>query len=241
MPLNQRRIGRPMKSSSSANPKPTLLHIDSSARTARSHSRRLSNAFVDAWLAEVPDTRVIRRDVGINPPPAINEQWIASAFTAEAERSADMKAALSISDAYVDELVQSDIIVMGAPMYNYGMPAALKAWFDQVVRVNRTFNFDPSEDIWPLSPILAGKTLVILTSRGEFGFEPGGIRQDWNHLETHIRTLQHYLGVEDSHLIAVEYQEFGDTRHSDSVARADSELQALVNRLTAQIEVYQTA
>ena len=241
MPLNQRRIGRPMKSSSSANPKPTLLHIDSSARVARSHSRRLSTAFVDAWLAEVPDTRVIRRDVGINPPPAINEQWIASAFTAEAERSADMKAALSISDAYVDELVQSDIIVMGAPMYNYGMPAALKAWFDQVVRVNRTFNFDPSEDIWPLSPILAGKTLVILTSRGEFGFEPGGIRQDWNHLETHIRTLQHYLGVEDSHLIAVEYQEFGDTRHSDSVARADSELQALVNRLTAQIEVYQTA
>ncbi|MEM1397233.1 MAG: NAD(P)H-dependent oxidoreductase [Pseudomonadota bacterium] len=214
-----------------------MLHIDSSARTARSHSRRLSSDFVEAWLARVPDTRVIRRDVGANPPPAINEQWIASAFTAEAERSAELKAVLSISDAYIDELVRSDVIVMGAPMYNYGMPAALKAWFDQVVRVNRTFDFDPSENIWPLSPMLMGKTLVILSSRGEFGFEPGGIRQDWNHLETHIRTLQHYLGVETSHLIAVEYQEFGDKRHADSVARADRELQALVEQLTAPIGV----
>lgn len=223
--------------SNTTNRKATLLHIDASARTTRSHSRRLSSAFVEAWLARVPDTRVIRRDVGTNPPPAINEQWIASAFTAEAERSAELKAVLSISDAYIDELVQSDVIVMGAPMYNYGMPAALKAWFDQVVRVNRTFNFDPSENTWPLSPMLTGKTLVILTSRGEFGFEPGGIRQDWNHLETHIRTLQHYLGVETSHLIAVEYQEFGDKRHADSVARADSELQALVEQLTAPIGV----
>ena len=227
--------------SDSANRRATLLHIDSSARAARSHTRRLSKSFVDTWLARVPDTHVIRRDVGIDSPPAIDEQWIASAFTAEAERTAEMKAALYLSDAYIDELGQTDLIVMGAPMYNYGMPAALKAWFDQVVRVNRTFKFDPTEDVWPLSPILMGKTLIILTSRGEFGFEPGGIRQDWNHLETHIRTLQHYLGVEDSHLISVEYQEFGDKRHSDSVARADRELQALVDRLTAQLEVRQTA
>lgn len=85
--------------------------------------------------------------------------------------------------------------------------------------------------------MLTGNTLVILTSRGEFGFGPGGIRQDWNHLETHIRTLQHYLGVETSHLIAAEYQEFDDKRHADSVARADSELQALVARLTAPIGI----
>ncbi len=217
----------------SAISKPTLLHIDSSARVTRSHSRRLSKAFVEAWSARTPDTYVIRRDLGINPPPAINEQWIASAFTAEAERSAELKAALSVSDTYINELVQADVIVMGAPMYNYGMPAVLKAWFDQVVRVDRTFNFDPSQDTWPLSPILTGKTLIILSSRGEFGFERGGIREDWNHLETHIRTLQHYLGVETSHFIAVEYQEFGDQRHSDSVARADGKLKALVERLTA--------
>lgn len=215
----------------------TLLQIDSSARTPRSHTRRLTRSFVQAWLGRAPETRVICRDLGGNPPPAITEQWIAAAFTPEAERSADQKAALAASDTYIDELEQADVIVMGAPMYNYGMPAALKAWFDQVIRVNRTFHFDPDEDTWPLSPILTGKTLVILSSRGEFGFAQGELRADWNHLETHIRTLQHFLGVETSHLIAVEYQEFNDERHARSLARAERELKALVDKLTALFEM----
>ncbi len=210
----------------------TLLQIDSSARNPRSHTRRLTRSFVGEWLARAPETRVIYRDLGGNPPPAVTEQWIASAFTTETERSVNQKAALAVSDTYIDELEQADVIVMGAPMYNYGMPTALKAWFDQVIRVNRTFSFDPDEDTWPLSPILTGKILVILSSRGEFGFEPGGIREDWNHLETHIRTLQHFLGVEDSYLIAVEYQEFNDERHAHSLARADRKLKALVDKLT---------
>ncbi len=130
--------------------KATSLHIDSSARASRSHSGRLSTAFVKAWLGQVPSTKVIRRDLGANPPPAITEQRSAAAYCPEAERNADLRAALSVSDVYIDELVQADIIVMGAPMYNYGMPAVLKAWFDQVVRVNRTFNFDPGKDTWPL-------------------------------------------------------------------------------------------
>ncbi len=210
----------------------TLLQIDSSARNPRSHTRRLTRSFVQEWFARVPETRVIRRDLGSNPPPTITEQWIASAFTAEGERSTDQKAVLAASDTYIDELEQADVIVMGAPMYNYGMPAALKAWFDQVIRVNRTFSFDPDEDTWPVTPILKGKILVILSSRGEFGFEPGEIREEWNHLETHIRTLQHFLGVEVSHLIAVEYQEFNDERHAHSLARAESKLKALVDKLT---------
>ena len=211
----------------------TLLQIDSSARNPRSHTRRMTRSFVEEWRARAPETRVIRRDLGSNPPPTITEQWIESAFTTEAERSADQKATLAVSDTYIDELEQADVIVMGAPMYNYGMPAALKAWFDQVIRVNRTFSFDPDEDTWPLTPILTGKTLVILSSRGEFGFEPGEIREDWNHLETHIRTLQHFLGVEGSYLIAVEYQEFNDERHAHSLTRAERTLKALVDKLTA--------
>ncbi len=211
----------------------TLLQIDSSARNPRSHTRRLTSSFVGEWLVRAPEARVIYRDLGSNPPPTITEQWIASAFTTETERSVNQKAALAVSDTYIDELEQADVIVMGAPMYNYGMPTALKAWFDQVIRVNRTFSFDPDEDTWPLSPILTGKILVILSSRGEFGFEPGGIREDWNHLETHIRTLQHFLGVEVSYLIAVEYQEFNDERHAHSLARAERKLKALIDKLTA--------
>ena len=74
----------------------TLLQIDSSARNPRSHTRRLTHSFVQEWLARAPETRVIRRDLSSNPPPTITEQWIASAFTAEGERSANQKAALAL-------------------------------------------------------------------------------------------------------------------------------------------------
>ena len=80
-------------------------------------------------------------------------------------------------------------------MYNYGMPAALKSWFDNIIRIGKTFTFDLARGDYPLEPIMTGKTLVILSSRGEFGFEPGGVREGMNHLETHIRTCAPTLGL----------------------------------------------
>ena len=125
----------------------------------------------------------------------------------------------------------AEIIVLGTPMYNYGMPAALKAWFDNVIRIDKTFSFDLKRGDYPLEPIMAGKTLVILSSRGEFGFGPGGVREDMNHLETHIRTCARYLGVEQSHLIAIDYQEFGDERHERSIEEAYAAVPQLVELL----------
>ena len=78
---------------------------------------------------------------------------------------------------------------------------------------------------------MTGKTLVILSSRGEFGFEPGGVRDNMNHLETHIRTCAPYLGVEKTHLIAINYQEFGDERHELSVKNAYEAVPQLVELL----------
>ncbi|MEC8428130.1 MAG: NAD(P)H-dependent oxidoreductase, partial [Pseudomonadota bacterium] len=117
-------------------------------------------------------------------------------------------------------LERADIIVMSSPMYNYGMPAQLKAWFDQVVRVNKTFTFDLSRGDFPLEPIMSGKTLVLTTSSGEFGFSAGGVRESLNHLAPHIKTASHYLGVDNFHEINAEYQEFGDDRHAKSVSKA---------------------
>lgn len=115
------------------------------------------------------------------------------------------------------------------------MPASLKAWFDQVVRVNKTFSFDLKRGDYPLRPVLAGKTLVLLSSCGEFGFEPGGVRESMNHLTPHIRTLSHYLGVEDFHHIYIEYQEFTDDRHRLSIEQA----YAAADRLVAELSIKQ--
>jgi FMN-dependent NADH-azoreductase len=101
---------------------------------------------------------------------------------------------------------------MGTPMYNYGTPSASKAWFDQVIRIGRTFSFDLRRGDWPLEPILADKQLVVLSARGEFGFARGGVREGRNQLDPHIATCAPLIGVAEGtiHTIAIEYQEFGD-------------------------------
>lgn len=118
-------------------------------------------------------------------------------------------------------------------MYNYGMPAQLKAWFDQVVRINKTFDFDLSRGDFPLQPLLSCKTLVVITSTGEFGFEQGGIREHMSHLVPHLRTLSKYLGVTTIHEIASEYQEFADQRHRQSLVKAYTKAQALALQLSS--------
>jgi len=215
----------------------TLLHIDASARTDRSLSRKLSRAFVEAWVERDHRANVIVRDVGLNPPPFVTQDWIAAAFTSEEHMTAEKREELRLSDQLIDEIERADVIVIGTPMYNYGMPAALKSWFDKVIRIGKTFTFDLDRGDYPLEPVLGGKKLVVLSSRGEFGFGPGGVREKMNHLDTHIQTCAHYLGVNETHVIAIDYQEFGDARHEASIADAFDAIPVLARQM---IEARQT-
>lgn len=213
-----------------------ILHIDASARIERSISRDLSASFIETWRKQRPQDSVIHRDIGKTPPGFISQDWIAACFTPEDQRTDAHTAALQESDILIAELEQAALIVLGTPMYNYGLPAALKAWVDQVIRVNRTFSFDLARGDYPLEPMLSGKTLVCLTSKGEFGFAKGGIREDMNHLDPHIETFAHYLGVEESHFISVEYQEFGGERHEHSRAAARQNTVALAASLARGLD-----
>ena len=212
----------------------TILRIDVSARTKRSLTRGLSQRFIEKWLKQRSTDEIVQRDIGLEPPPAVNEDWIAAAFTPEEKRTKAQQDVLKLSDSLIAEVERADIIVLAVPMYNYGMPSALKAWFDQVIRVNKTFTFDLARGDEPLEPTLSGKHLVILSSRGEFGFEPGGLREHRNHLDPHIRTCSKFLGVVQDHLIAIEYQEFGDERHRQSVENAHKAVPKLVDQLIKQ-------
>jgi FMN-dependent NADH-azoreductase len=212
----------------------TLLQIDASARVERSLSRQLSRQFIQAWQKHRPGDRVISRDLGKHPPPAITERWIGAVFTPAKNLTVSQTSEIALSDELITELEQSNLIVLGTPMYNYGMPAALKAWFDQVIRVNKTFSFDLARGDYPLEPILKGKMLVLLTSSGEFGFAPGGIREGMNHLVPQIKTCSTYLGVDvetDFYHIGIEYQEFGDSRHEQSIQQAHEAVPTLVKKL----------
>ncbi|MEP3244505.1 MAG: NAD(P)H-dependent oxidoreductase [Sneathiella sp.] len=211
----------------------TLLNVTASARTDRSISRDLSAKFIETWLKSDPATSVINRNIGLNPPEFISESWIAACFTPLEERTAVQQEILKQSDILIQELEQADILLIASPMYNYGMPAALKAWTDMVIRVNKTFSFDLARGDYPLAPLFSGKTLICLTSTGEFGFGSGGIREAMNHLEAHISTLSHYLGVTEKFFIRSEYQEFADQRHTDSRLKASEEVVTLAARLAS--------
>lgn len=220
----------------------TLLHIDASARPAGSnmasfgsHSRRLSARFVEQWRKRRPQDRVLYRDVGQNPPESVTEQWIHAAFTKPEERAPWMNAVLHESDMLVDELIAADIIVAGVPMYNFNVPAQFKAYIDNIVRVGRTFGFDrsrPGEPYWPLLNHM-NKTLIILTSRGDFGYGASERLAHMNHVEPSIRTAFGYIGVTDVQSIAVEYDEFGDDRLAASIATAEIEVDETLTRLIA--------
>ena len=222
----------------------TVLHIDSSARAGNSaesrfgsHTRRLSARFVQCWRATRPGDRVVYRDVGQNPPPPVTGEWIHAAFTPPDKREPWMARALATSDELVDELLGADLVVAGVPMYNFNVPAQFKAYIDNVVRVGRTFGFDRSrsgELYWPLLAGL-GKRLVVLSSRGDFGYGPGGRIEHMNHVEPSTKTAFAYIGITDVHGVAVEYDEFADGRLADSIATAEAAVDALVRQLVPQL------
>jgi len=216
----------------------TLLHIDASARKTtnanpeyNSISKSLAGSFIETWRTINSQDNVIHRDVGVTPPDFICQDWIAAVFTQDDAKTDEQKDLLSLSDQLIAELDQADIIVISSSMYNYGMPAALKAWFDQVIRVDKTFSFDLARGDFPLEPIMVGKILVLITSSGEFGFGMGGIREKQNHLSPHVQTLSHYLGAETFHEINAEYQEFNDDRHRSSVENARKAAEVLALKL----------
>jgi FMN-dependent NADH-azoreductase len=215
-----------------------LLHIDSSARPGRagehphgSHSRRLSHAFVTRWLQAHPGDAVVYRDLGTTPPTPVRHEWIPAAFTPDAQRSPHQRAALTESDTLVRELQDADLLVIGMPMYNFGMPSPLKAWVDNIVRIALTFDVDPARDD-PYIGLLADRPrrAVILTSRGAHGFDGDGAMAAMNHADTALRDVLGFIGITDVHLIAIEHEEEGGEALAQSSAQALRRIDALVEQ-----------
>ena len=138
-----------------------LLRIDSSARK-NSVSRLLTANFVDSWRQQNPDGEVIERNLATTNLPHVTDEWVRAAFTDPANLTTEQRLVLATSDTLIEELRQADVIVLGAPMYNFAIAAPLKAWIDQIVRVGQTIVYGPSGP----KGILEGKKVYVITSRG---------------------------------------------------------------------------
>lgn len=207
----------------------TVLHLDASPRGERSHSRRMTREFMEAWKSRHPVDTVIYRDIGRNPIPHVDEAWIVAAFTPEDQRTPDLKAALKISDELVDEFLAADVYVFGIPMYNWTVTSGFKAYIDQIVRINRTWGYIPEENPeFPYKPLVHGKKMYAILSRGDGGFAKGERNYIRDFQAPYIQEAFGMLGVTDITFVTVENDEYGGQKLADSIQAAQSRIAQLI-------------
>ncbi|MEH2444033.1 FMN-dependent NADH-azoreductase [Nostoc sp.] len=196
-----------------------ILHIDSSPRAERSHSRELSKEFVSAWRAAHPEDAIAYRDLGHHPVPHVDEAWIAAAFSPPETHTPELAEAIRISDELVDEFLAADRYVFGVPMYNFNIPSTFKAYIDQIVRINRTVALDAQG----FKGLVEGKKAVIITARGG-DFSPDSPAVAYDFQEPYLRTIFGFIGVTDIQFINANSLNEGDAR-TQSLAEARAAIQ----------------
>jgi FMN-dependent NADH-azoreductase len=200
-----------------------ILHIDASPRGDRSISRSLAQEFIASWQTAHPDDTVAYRDLGHNPVPFVDENWIAAAFSSPADHSPELQAAISVSDNLVEEFLAADRYVFAIPMYNLNIPAAFKAYIDQIVRAGKTFAVGANG----FEGLVTGKKLLIITSQGGI-FKPGTPNAAYNFHEPYLRTIFGFMGVTDVTFITADGLNMGDTVREQSLIDAKNAIKEAI-------------
>ncbi len=171
----------------------TLLHIDVSPRGDYSVSRKLTAAFAEAWKAKNAGGTVVVRDLAKTDLPFVDMNWIAGAYSSPDQHTPEHKKALAISDELIAEIMKADEIVLGTPMYNFGVPASLKAWIDHIVRVNVTFRTD---DKGYHGLVQGKKATFIIASGGKY--TAGAPAESYNMETPYLKAVFGFIGVTDT-------------------------------------------
>ena len=194
-----------------------VLIIDSAATGDASVSRTLTREFAERMRRRNPSVRITHRDVGAAPIPHLTEQTVGSIRGAQAETDA-ARAALALSDTLIAEVKEADLIVIGAPMYNFGISSTLKAWFDHILRAGITFRYSAEGP----EGLVKGKKAVVIESRA--GLYSEGPASAMDHQEPHLRTLLGFMGVTDVTFVRAERLAFGPDAASAAIAEAGQQL-----------------
>jgi FMN-dependent NADH-azoreductase len=170
-----------------------LLQIDSSARTTGSITRQLTAQFASEWLLAHPAGNVAHRDLAAAPVPHLTEAAVAAMYVPPNARNAEQVAATALQEELIAELAAADTVVIGAPMYNFGIPSTLKAWIDHVVIFGRTVN----------QGLFEGTRVVIVTARGG-AYGPGTPRATFDFQEPYLRSVLGLIGLTDIAFVHAE-------------------------------------
>ena len=174
---------------------PTLLHLTVSPRGDHSISRQLGSAAVGEWEKDNPGGRVIERDLARTSLSFIDSEWIAGAFAPSDTHTEGHRRAIAISDELISELQQADEIILDTPMYNFAIPAVLKAWIDHVVRAGKTFRYTSAGRPEGLLASKNIKVLAIIASGGKYTGDPGLAALDYE--APYLRFILGFMGITD--------------------------------------------
>jgi FMN-dependent NADH-azoreductase len=197
----------------------TLLQINASINDDNGQSSQLANQFVAAFRARIPNAKIVVRNVAAaDPVPHLNAERFGAFITQAEQRSAEQHAVVAYSDKLIDELKQADVIVLGLPMYNFGVPSQLKAYFDHVARAGVTFKYTDKGPVGQLT----GKKVYVFAARG--GLYVG---TPLDTQTSYVRDFLRFLGMADVEFVYAEGLAISPQSKEAGLAKAVAEIARL--------------
>ncbi len=210
-----------------------LLHIDSSALGGNSVSRQLTQRIVAQWRALHPQSQVEYLDLAANAPSHLSAESLGFRLGANAQGpSPEQRRENELSERLVSQFLAADVVVVGAPMYNFSVPTPLKAWIDRIAQAGRTFTYTESGP----KGLAGGKTVIVASSRGGiYSRDPALAGLD--HQESYLKTVFGFFGITDVRFVRAEGVAMGDAAKAQALSAADQVIAALGVRPANKPEV----
>ena len=198
-----------------------LLHIDSSILGAHSVSRQLTAEVVAQWRQAKPDTTVEYLDLALNAPNHFGADALGIKGAAQAEPTDAQRAENAVSEKLVAQFLAADVIVVGAPFYNFSIPTQLKAWIDRLSQPGRTFTYT---DKGPVG-LASGKTVIVASTRGG-AYSTSEAGQAMEHQESYLKVVFGFFGITDVRIVRAEGVAMGDAAKAAGIDAARSDMVA---------------
>jgi FMN-dependent NADH-azoreductase len=199
-----------------------LLHIDSSILSDNSVSRQLTRTVVDQWRRAHRDIEVTYRDLAVEAPDHLSAEILGAGFIDAAQHSLLQRDQVALSEVLLEEFLGADVIVLGAPMYNFSIPSQLKAWLDRVLVKGRTFKYTEQGPVG----LAVGKRAVIVSSRGGI-YSEGSPANVMDHQESYLTVALGFAGITDVSVIRAEGVNMTEKREQ-AFAAARNEIRQLL-------------
>ncbi|MBL0419948.1 NAD(P)H-dependent oxidoreductase [Ramlibacter sp. AW1] len=207
-----------------------LLHIDSSALGSQSVSRQLTRDIVSQWRAAHPGATVEYLDLAADAPSHLDANSLGFRLgTAAAELSEVQRRENERSERLVSQFLAADVVVVGAPMYNFAIPTQLKAWIDRVAQAGRTFRYT---DKGPQG-LAGGKTVIVASSRGG-AYAGTPIEAVLDHQESYLKAVFGFFGITDVRIVRAEGVSMGEAAKADALAQARVQIRSLTDAAANQ-------